>query len=138
MKEAESKQNKGFKKKFQLSQIGRKQKEMLNSDLLSAYERMSYFCAGDFRIAQWCLLEPNAKIFFYIQEAESAALQHAINKAVICACSTHLPSCAALGQVFSIVLFTVAPAQGLQAFCRILDTVCPYAVGPKSLSMLIT
>lgn len=40
---------------------------MLNSDLLSAYERMSYFCAGDFRIAQWCLLEPNAKIFFYIQ-----------------------------------------------------------------------
>lgn len=43
---------------------------MLISDLLSVYERMCCnFCAVDFRIAQQCLLEPNAGIFFYIQEA---------------------------------------------------------------------
>lgn len=85
---------------------------MLNSALLSAYERMSYFCAGDFRIAQWCLLEPNAKIFFYIQEAENAVQQHAINKAVIYACIIHLSSYTALCQMLSYSGICCGPRPG--------------------------
>jgi len=55
VKEAELKQNriKGLKKVLIISNWQETEQEMLNSDLLSVYERMSYnFCAVDFRIAQ--------------------------------------------------------------------------------------
>lgn len=101
---------------------------MLSSDLLSAYKRMSYFCAGDFRIAQWCLLEPNAKIFFYIQEAEDAALQHAIHRqwlTRVSHISFHTQPCAKCFLQRYILHFA-------EYYC----TVCP--CGTKSVCMVIT
>lgn len=60
----------GLKKVLIICNWQETEQEMLNSDLLSVYERMSYnFCAVDFRIAQQCLLEPNVEIFFYVQKA---------------------------------------------------------------------